>query len=93
MSPFDFLVSALATWYLAYVISAQSGPLRLFERLRRVGQLHELLSCIYCLSVWVAGGVYLVMVHTDVQWLVYIPAVAGAALMLRSYTGSGMNGL
>ena len=94
MSPFDLLVSALATWYIAYVISAHSGPLRLLERLRRVEPLQEFLSCIYCLSIWVALTVYLVMSYPDYHRpLVEVPAIAGAALMLRAYTGAGLHGL
>lgn len=93
MQPFDLLITALATWYIAHVITALPGPLRLFERLREIKHLAEFLSCIYCVSVWVAGVVYLLSQNETSIYIVYPFAIAGGALMLRTYTGAGMHGL
>jgi hypothetical protein len=92
MSPLDLLRIALATWYISHAVTALSGPLRLFTRLRGVSPLSGLLSCIYCLSIWVALGLYIIMQHDSGHYLIDPFAVAGAALMLRSYSGAGVYG-
>jgi hypothetical protein len=91
VSEYDLIVAAIATWYLSYVITAQTGPFLIFEKLRQ-SKAGGLFSCIYCTSPYVAGGIYAAMRCTS--WgitLAQILAIAGAALMLRSYTGAGMH--
>jgi hypothetical protein len=41
--------------------------------------------CIYCLSVWVAAFLYLLTV-TGLTVVVYVLAIAGAALMLSAFS-------
>ena len=90
MTPHDFIVAILATWYIAYILTAQSGPFLVLERIRnRVGGAFE---CIYCISPYVAAVVFAAIQHTS--WgidVAQIFAIAGAALMLRSYTGAGLH--
>jgi len=84
----DLLIIALATWRLAYMVTKETGPYRIFERIRQQHPLGGLTTCIYCSSVWAAAGlmaVYALGGAIVVQWL----AIAGAALMLASYTGVG----
>ncbi len=93
MPEFDFLIYASATWYLSYVITAQSGPFSILEKMRQ--RMGGLLSCIYCIAPYIAGIVYVVARHNESIGypLVCIFAVAGFAMMLRSYTGAGLHGL
>ena len=83
MTPFDFALIALATWYLAYAAVKLAGPFGMFAWLRTKG---ELFTCIYCVSLYIAIGFALLWL-TPARPLVYPFALAGAALMLHRYTG------
>lgn len=84
----DLLVMALATLRLAYMISVETGPWRMFYWLRTRVPLGGLTACIYCTSVWLALIVGIVYI---VQPIIVWPfAVSGAALVVRAYTGFGM---
>lgn len=89
MTPFEFLVLALATWRLAYMISVEDGPYHVFERIRGKYPLGGLTTCIYCLSVWIAPLLY-VMWITYFQPVVTIIGISGAAMMLYRQTGAGL---
>ena len=67
-----FLLLSLATWRIASLFTSEDGPFGIFRKLRdKVGIVHdengdvcivpdkfwcELLSCIWCFSVWVGWG-------------------------------------
>lgn len=93
MSEFDFIIYSSATWYVSYILTAQNGPFSILERTRdRVGGL---LSCIYCIAPYIAAVVYVAAEsHESIGYpVVCVFAVAGFALMMRSYTGAGLHGL
>ncbi len=82
---FRFLLAVLAVWRVTHLLAKEDGPWRVFERLRGTF-LGPLLSCFYCLSMWVAvpfvwftGGSTLEKVVT---WL----ALSGAAILLEKAT-------
>lgn len=83
----DLLLLAAATLWVSHVVTATTGPGRLFIRLRDATRqrLAGLFDCIWCVSVWVA--LVLFFSHQYVPGITWILAIAGAALMLRSYTG------
>ena len=83
--PFDLLLLALATWRISNIIALEHGPARLFSRLRE-GKYKAFLSCIYCVSVWVAVAVYVIW-QTEARVILYPFVLSGAALMLGHYTG------
>ena len=85
MSFFDLLVLALATWRISYLIVYEDAPWRLMSRLREWNDLGGLLRCIYCTSLWVAVGCWLLMQVAPA--VVYVLAVSGGAMMLWRYTG------
>lgn len=77
-----------ATWYIAETISSKAGPFNVFTRIRERLPLGGLTSCIYCTVPWVALVLYTVYFrHFAIESFVHVFAIAGAALMLRSYTG------
>jgi hypothetical protein len=87
---YDLGVAVLATWYISYILTAQKGPFLILERLRN--RFGGLLDCIYCIAPYVAAGIVLLMRNTS--WgtpVVQVFAIAGGALMLRSYTGAGLH--
>jgi hypothetical protein len=85
MTPFDLLRIALATWYVAYVVTSTSGPFKVFAFIRAHLPLGGLTTCIICLSIWAAAALYLLNPFAPV--VIDALAIAGAALMLHAYSG------
>lgn len=83
----DLLILALATWYIAHAVVNTHGPFNAFATLRGRFPLGGLLTCTVCLSLWIALLLWLIW-QTPAQPIVYVPALAGAALMLGSYSGA-----
>lgn len=86
MTLLDLLILSLATWRLTYLLAKESGPFDLLTRLRARFALGGLSSCVYCWSLWCAAGLYLLAL-TPAIVLVYILAIAGAAMLAHRYTG------
>lgn len=91
MNPFDLLLIALATLYVSHVLTHTEGPFFAFrwlrDRTRRPFNLFPfaLLDCIWCTVVWVAGVMlFIYFVYPLIVWLF---AIAGAAMMIWTYTG------
>lgn len=71
MNWLTILILGLATWRLSALLSKEAGPFHMFEKLReKMGIQHdsngqvtiipsnffaELLSCVWCTSIWVGG--------------------------------------
>ena len=53
---FRFLIAALATWRIAFLVTRERGPWNIFGYLRhRVGGVAgELVKCVKCVGLWVA---------------------------------------
>ena len=54
---FRFLIAALATWRVAFLLVRERGPADVFERLRRVitvSVVAEAMKCVKCTGMWVA---------------------------------------
>jgi hypothetical protein len=86
----DLLIITLATWRLSYMLVSEDGPNQIIARLRARFSLGGLTDCIYCMSVWIAAGLYGLW-QTAAYPIVIVLAISGAAMMLRSYTGAGMH--
>ena len=55
------LVLVLATWRLTYGLIYEQGAFGVFDHARRIANrvgAGDLFACVYCLSVWVGGGLY-----------------------------------
>ena len=86
---FRFVLAALATWRVAFLLAREDGPGHVFARWRSrlgTGFLGELLSCVKCVGVWVAipftffvGGAWLELL---VVWL----ALAGVTALIDEWT-------
>lgn len=83
----DVLILTLACWRVAYLMAKEAAPFHLMAKLRARTTLGGLLTCLYCSSIWAAVAVLLLW-HTPLQFVVWIAAVSGAALMLGNYTGA-----
>lgn len=85
----SLLIIALATWYAAYVVTKSDGPGHIFAWLRKALPLGGLTTCIVCASVWIAGALIIAWDSGQaLRFFVYALAIAGAALMLGSYSGA-----
>lgn len=86
MTFLDVLLITAATLYLAEIITSKDGPFGILKRLRELPSVGVgLLSCIWCLAPWIAGLV--IIAYVVFSPMVWIFAVAGLALALRSYSG------
>ena len=82
---FRLLLSALAVWRLTHLVTKEEGPWQLFERLRRAAP-GQLLSCFYCLSLWVAAPFVWFTGGSKWEKLVTWWALSGAAVLLEKAT-------
>lgn len=86
MTLLDAFLLSIATWRLSRLFVTEDGPYAIFKRLRGWKPLTELLSCIYCVSIWAAA--ILLVIHLFVTpYPVWILAISGTAMMLRAYSG------
>lgn len=88
----SLIILAIATWRGAYMLTSETCPFNACVWIRKHLNLGGVLNCIFCASVWVAG-LLLVLWVVDGYWylIVYVLAISGGALVLRSYTGAGIN--
>lgn len=86
MTPLNLLILALATWRLAYMLTKERGPYKVFESLRHQAFFIHVLGCIHCTSVWLAVPLW-ILTLTPLWFVVYGLAISGAALMLHRYVG------
>lgn len=67
MSLLVLVIGGLATWRLSYMIVREDGPMQVFTRLRaylatkqkRSGGVYDLVSCIYCTSIYIGAFIAL----------------------------------
>jgi hypothetical protein len=79
------LLAALATWRLTHLLSKEDGPWRVFERLRHTAP-GQLLSCFYCLSVWISAPFVWFTGGSALEKFVTWWALSGAAVLLEKAT-------
>jgi|ERR1017187_9912172 hypothetical protein len=81
-----FVLAALATWRVTYLLSSEDGPADLLVRFRARlghGQVGRLLDCFSCLCLWVAAPAALFVYRKPVEWLFTWLALSGAACLLE----------
>lgn len=95
MNWFLFLLLALATHRLSTMLTQETGPGRMFERLRRLVKrkstngsgLKEGISCPWCVSVWFGAifaiAAFLFLASTTFQLIVMALALSDAAVILN----------
>lgn len=86
MSLLELIIMSCAVWYVSFILTQSDGPLGVFKGVREQPQL-AILKCIYCTSFWIAIAFYL-MLYNELEQVVHIFAICGAAHMLASFTGA-----
>lgn len=89
VSPLTFAVSTLAVWRIAHLLYGEDGPWSIFVRLRRLAGnsfFGSLLDCFYCLSLWVAAPLGLVLGASWLERLLLWLALSAGAILLERVT-------
>ena len=84
-----FVIAALAAWRVTHLLAKEDGPADAIVRVRaRLGNgiAGQLLDCFYCLSVWVAAPLALMVCRDPLERLVTWMALSGAACLLERMT-------
>ena len=83
-----FLLGTLGVWRVTHLLVAEDGPWRSLTRLREAAGPFwgGLLGCFYCLSLWIALPVALLIGETTFERALLWPALSGAAILLERVT-------
>lgn len=84
---FAFALGVLCVWRVTHLFVAEDGPAGILARFRRRlghGFWGSLLDCFYCLSLWIAGPVALLIGEEwKARLLLWLALSAGAILVQR----------
>jgi hypothetical protein len=86
---FRFVLAALATWRLAFLVAREDGPGNCFARIRRTlgaGVLGGLMSCVKCSGMWIAIPFAWYVQGTWVELLVVWLALSGVTALIDEWT-------
>ena len=89
----ELLTKVLATWRLSAFLVYDHGPFAVFEKLREAAGVQyrgddgwplsfwgQLLSCVWCVSVWMAMLVWMID-KTPARWILKPLAISGGAIL------------
>jgi hypothetical protein len=82
-------LGVLAVWRLTHLLYAEDGPWHVFAHVRRMaaaGFWGELLDCFYCLSVWVALPIALLLAPGWREGLALWLGLSGGAIIIERAT-------
>jgi hypothetical protein len=84
----NFVLPVLATWRLSHMLWAEDGPWNLIAKLRRWAAGHgtRVFDCFYCISLWVALPLALLVARSFTAWLLDWLAFSAAAILLERLT-------
>ena len=88
MSFYWFVLGALCVWRLTHLVVVEDGPWRILARLResRDGLWSGLLACFYCLSLWIALPLAILIGETTFERALLWPALSAAAILMERTT-------
>ena len=84
-----FVLGVLATWRISHLFVHEDGPADMVVRIRaRLGTsiLGGLMDCFYCMSMWVAIPMTLVLNRPVAESILVWLAMSGAACLLERMT-------
>jgi len=86
MNEFYLLVlGSLGVWRITHLLVFESGPFRMFEKLR--ADLGRALECFYCCSLWVSAPFAFLLAGTWKERLLLWLALSAGAIVLERMTG------
>lgn len=88
MRPYWLVIGVLAVWRVTHLFSSEGGPWSILERMRnRLANTlaGELVSCFYCLSLWVAVPFALTLGDGWEERLLLWPALSAGAILINRF--------
>jgi len=90
MDSWLLVLLGVAVWRLTRMLWSERGPLDIFVRFRaklaqrqkRMGGLYDLVSCFYCLSIWVASIFAIFLATSILTFLMYTLILSGIAVLI-----------
>lgn len=80
-----YAILVLSIYRLTILISEDSGPFNVMERLRqRLSILKKPIGCFYCLSVWVSIPFAMCSSTSIAEFLVNVLAFSGGAIVINA---------
>lgn len=81
-----------AILYIATVLTQKAGPFDLFAKARMANRIGGMLSCIWCVIIYIAAIVWIAYRLLSVGYLealdiLWVFGLAGLAMIIRSYSG------
>jgi hypothetical protein len=86
---YRLVVGVLVVWRITHLLFAEDGPWDMVIRLRRqagTGFWGKLLDCFYCLSLWIAAPLALLLGGGSTERLLLWPALSAGAILLERLT-------
>jgi hypothetical protein len=87
-----FVLCAFACWRVTHLLANEDGPGNVVLRIRRsLGDsvVGHAMDCFYCLSLWVAGPLALILVQDLLGWLLAWLALSGVACVIERVSTRG----
>jgi hypothetical protein len=86
MNFYWLLLGILSVWRISYLLAAETGPWDFVEHIRHSlgnGFWREVMSCLYCVSVWVALPFAYVLGESWKQRALLWPALSAGAIIVE----------
>jgi hypothetical protein len=88
---YSFLLGTLSVWRITHLLHAEDGPWEAVVWLRRLagdGFWGQLLDCFYCLSVWIAAPIAVLLGRKPGERVLLWLALSAGAILTNSVLGS-----
>jgi hypothetical protein len=85
---YELALGILVTWRVTHLLAVEAGPWEMLARMRRAtgsGVLAQLFGCFYCLSLWSAAPLSVVLAHSWRHRLLLWPALSAGAILLERF--------
>ena len=89
MSFYWLTLGVLSVWRVTHLLCEEDGPREMFGHIRKwlgEGFWGQVLSCFYCLSIWIAVPLALLLGEGWIDRLLLVPALSGGAILLERIT-------
>jgi hypothetical protein len=93
MKVYRLVLGLLTVWRITHLLQAEDGPGDVAVRLRRSagdGFWGKLLDCFYCLSVWVAAPLAVLLGQSWSERALLWPSLSAGASLLEQATNPGL---
>jgi len=85
---YPFILGVIAAWRVTHLLAFEEGPGEILEKLRRrikPGFWGKVFECFYCLSLWVAAPIALLIAQGWRERAILWPALSGGAILIERF--------